>query len=107
MNRLLAIPDSSPAAIRRAVEGSLRRLRTDHIDLYYQHRIDPAVEPETVAGVMRDLINEGKILHWGISEADGDYLRRAHAVCPVAAAQNRYSMMARWYESLFPTLEEL
>ena len=107
MNRLLAIPDSTPAAIRRAVEGSLRRLRTDHIDLYYQHRIDPAVEPETVAGVMRDLINEGKILHWGISEADSDYLRRAHAVCPVAAVQNRYSMMARWYESLFPTLEEL
>lgn len=107
MNRLLAIPDSSPAAIRRAVEGSLRRLRTDRIDLYYQHRIDPAVEPETVAGVMRDLINEGKILHWGISEANEDYLRRAHAVCPVAAVQNRYSMMARWYESLFPTLEEL
>lgn len=56
---------------------------------------------------MRDLINEGKILHWGISEADGGYLRRAHAVCRVAAVQNRYSMMARWYESLFPTLEEL
>lgn len=61
------IPDSSPEAIRQAVEGSLRRLRTDHIDLYYQHRIDPAVEPETVAEVMRDLIREGKILHWGIS----------------------------------------
>ena len=101
------IPDSSPEAIRRAVEGSLRRLRTDHIDLYYQHRIDPAVEPETVAEVMADLIREGKILHWGISEADEEYLRRAHAVCRVTAVQNRYSMMARWYESLFPTLEEL
>lgn len=101
------IPDSSPEAIRRAVEGSLRRLRTDHIDLYYQHRIDPAIEPEVVAEVMRDLIAEGKILHWGISEANEEYLRRAHAVCPVTAVQNRYSMMARWYEMLFPTLEEL
>ncbi len=68
------IPDSSPAAIRRAVEGSLNRLRTDHIDLYYQHRIDPAVQPETVADVMADLIREGKILHWGISEANEEYL---------------------------------
>lgn len=101
------IPDSSPEAIRRAVEGSLRRLRTDHIDLYYQHRIDPAVEPEVVAEVMRNLITEGKILHWGISEANEEYLRRAHSVCPVTAVQNRYSMMARWYEALFPVLEEL
>lgn len=74
MNRLLAIPDSSPAAIRRAVEGSLRRLRTGRIDLYYQHRIDPAVEPETVAEVMRDLINEGKILHWA-------YLKPTKTIC--------------------------
>lgn len=101
------IPDSSPETIRRAVEGSLRRLRTDHIDLYYQHRIDPAVDPETVASVMADLIREGKILHWGISEANEKYLRRAHAVCRVTAVQNRYSMIARWYESLFPTLEGL
>lgn len=101
------IPDSRPEAIRRSVEGSLRRLRTDHIDLYYQHRIDPAVEPETVAEVMGDLIKEGKILNWGISEANEDYLRRAHAVCRVAAVQNRYSMMARWHEDIFPTLEEL
>ncbi len=101
------IPDSSPEAIRKAVEGSLRRLRTDHIDLYYQHRIDPAVQPEAVADVMADLIREGKILHWGISEANEEYLRRANAVCRVTAVQNRYSMMARWYESLFPTLEEL
>lgn len=101
------IPDSSPEAIRRAVEGSLLRLRADYIDLYYQHRIDPDVKPEVVAGVMRDLIAEGKILHWGISEANEDYLRRAHAVCRVTAVQNRYSMMARWHEALFPTLEEL
>ena len=101
------IPDSSPAAIRKALEGSLRRLRTDHIDLYYQHRIDPDVEPETVAGVMLDLMKEGKILHWGISEADEEYLRRAHAVCRVTAVQNRYSMMARRHEALFPVLEEL
>lgn len=101
------IPDARPEAIRRAVEGSLRRLRTDYIDLYYQHRIDPAVEPEEVAAVMRDLIKEGKILHWGISETNEEYLRRAHAVCPVTAVQNRYSMMARWHEAIFPALEEL
>lgn len=99
--------DSSPAAIRRAVEGSLRRLRVERIDLYYQHRIDPAVEPETVAATMGELIREGKIRHWGISETGESYLRRAHAVCPVAAVQNRFSMLARWYESLFPVLEEL
>lgn len=99
--------DSSPIAIRRAVEGSLRRLGVETIDLYYQHRIDPAVAPEEVAGIMADLIREGKITHWGISEATEDYLRRAHAVCPVTAIQNRYSMMARWHESLFPVLEEL
>ena len=101
------IPDSRPATIRRSVEESLRRLHTDRIDLYYQHRIDPGVEPETVAATMANLIREGKILHWGISEATEDYLRRAHAVCPVTAVQNRYSMMARWHEALFPVLEEL
>ena len=101
------IPDSRPAVIRQSVEGSLKRLGTDHIDLYFQHRIDPDVEPEEVAQVMADLIREGKITHWGISEANADYLRRAHAVCPVTAVQNRYSMMARQYESLFPALEEL
>ena len=101
------IPDSRPAVIRQSVEGSLKRLGTDHIDLYFQHRIDPAVPPEEVAGVMADLIREGKITHWGISEANADYLRRAHAVCPVTAVQNRYSMMARQHEALFPVLEEL
>lgn len=101
------VPDSRPEVIRSSVEGSLKRLQTDHIDLYFQHRIDPAVEPETVAEVMAELIKEGKILHWGISEANEEYLRRAHAVCPVTAVENRYSMMARQYEALFPVLEEL
>lgn len=99
--------DSSPKRIREEVEGSLRRLQTDHIDLYWQHRIDPNVKPETVARTMAEIIKEGKVLYWGISETDADYLRRANAVCPVAAVQNRYSLMARWHESLFPTLEEL
>ncbi len=101
------VPDSRPQTIRRSVEGSLRRLGVDHIDLYFQHRIDPEVEPEEVAVVMEDLIREGKITHWGISEANEEYLRRANAVCPVTAVQNRYSMMARHYENLFPVLEEL
>ena len=101
------VMDSRPETIRKAIEGSLTRLQTDHVDLYYQHRIDPKVTPEEVAGVMADLIKEGKILYWGISETDENYLRRAHAVCPVTCVQNRLSMMARWYEDLFPTLEEL
>lgn len=101
------LTDSRPEIIRRSVEGSLRRLQTDHIDLYYQHRMDSRVEPEEVASVMSELIKEGKILHWGISEPSEEYLRRAHRVCPVAAIQNRLSMMARWHESLFPTLDEL
>ena len=101
------VPDSRPEVIRRSVEGSLRRLQTDHIDLYYQHRTDPDVEPEEVASVMADLIKEGKILHWGLSEASEHYLRRAHKVCPIAAIQNRLSMMARWHEAWFPVLEEL
>lgn len=101
------VPDSRPEVIRKSVEDSLKRLGTDHIDLYYQHRVDPNVPIEEVAGVMSDLIKEGKITHWGLSEADEETIRRAHAVCPVTAIQNRYSMMARWYESLFPTLEEL
>lgn len=101
------VPDSRPEVIHSSVENSLRRLGTDHIDLYYQHRADPNVPVEEVAGVMADLIKEGKITHWGLSEATEDTIRRAHAVCPVTAIQNRYSMMARWYESLFPVLEEL
>lgn len=101
------IPDARAETIRASVEGSLRRLDTDHIDLYYQHRIDPKVPVEEVARVMAELIREGKITHWGLSEADEDTIRRAHAVCPVTAVQNRYSMMARWYEPLFDTLNEL
>ena len=99
--------DSRPETIRASVEGSLRRLGTDHIDLYYQHRVDPQVPVEEVAGTIADLIKEGKITHWGISEATEDVIRRAHAVCPLTAVQNRYSMMARWHESLFPVLNEL
>lgn len=101
------VPDSRPEVIRASVEASLKRLGTDHIDLYYQHRLDPKIPIEEVAGVMADLIREGKISHWGLSEATEDTIRRAHAVCPVTAIQNRYSMMARWYEDLFPVLEEL
>lgn len=87
--------DSNPASIRRQVEGSLLRLKTDHIDLYYQHRVDPDVEPETVAETMNALMKEGKILGWGLSNAPVDYLKRAHAVCPLAAVENQYSMMWR------------
>ena len=101
------IPDSRPETIRVSVDASLKRLGTDHIDLYYQHRADPNVPIEEVAGVMSELIKAGKITHWGLSEADEEQLRRAHKVCPVTAIQNRYSMMARWHEKLFPVLEEL
>ncbi|WP_303002199.1 aldo/keto reductase [Dialister invisus] len=99
--------DSSPETIRKSLEGSLKKLGTDYIDLYYQHRIDPKVEPETVAETMAQLIKEGKIRYWGISETTEEYLRRANAVCPVTAIENRYSMMARWHESIFPVCEEL
>lgn len=101
------IMDSRPETIVKSLEGSLKRLGTDHIDLYYQHRIDPKVEPEVVAETMGKLIKEGKIRYWGISEANEEYLRRAHPVCPVTAIQNRYSMMARWHETMFPVCEEL
>lgn len=104
---LPVMTDSRPETIRASVEGSLKRLQTDHIDLYYQHRLDPKVPIEEVARVMSDLIQEGKITHWGLSEANEETIRRAHEVCPVTAIQNRYSMMARWYESLFSMLEEL
>lgn len=101
------VPDARPEVIRASVEGSLKRLGTDYIDLYYQHRVDPKVPVEEVAGVIADLKKEGKILHWGISEATEETIRRAHKVCPLTAIENRYSMMARWYEELFPVLEEL
>lgn len=101
------IPDSRPETIRSSVESSLMRLGIDTIDLYYQHRQDPNIPVEEVAGVMSELIKEGKITHWGLSEVNEDTIRRAHAVCPVTAVQNRYSMMARQNEVLFPVLEEL
>lgn len=101
------IPDSRPETIRASVDASLKRLGTDHIDLYYQHRADPNVPIEEVAGVMSELIKAGKITHWGLSETDEEQIRRAHKICPVTAIQNRYSMMARWHEKLFPVLEEL
>ena len=86
--------DSKPMTIRKAVEGSLKRLGTDHIDLYYQHRVDPKVPIEEVAGTVSELIEEGKVLHFGLSEASVRTVRRAHAVCPVTAVQSEYSM---WY----------
>ena len=101
------IPNSKPEVIRKSVENSLRRLGTDHIDLYYQHRYDPNVPIEEVAGVMADLIKEGKITHWGLSETNEELIRKANAVCPITAIQNRYSIMARHYENLMPVLEEL
>lgn len=99
--------DSKPETIRKSIDGTLKRMGLDYLDLYYQHRIDPEVEPEEVAGVMGELIKEGKIRTWGISETTEAYLRRAHAVTPVSAIENRYSMMARWHESIFPAVEEL
>lgn len=101
------ITDSRPEGIRRSVEGSLRRLQTNYIDLYYQHRPDPQIPIEEVAGTMQDLIKEGKVLYWGLSEASEEDIRRANAVCPLTAVQDRYSMMARWHEALFSVLEEL
>ncbi|MGM9743111.1 MAG: aldo/keto reductase [Candidatus Cryptobacteroides sp.] len=100
--------NSRPDHIRRAVEGSLRRLRTDHIDLLYQHRVDPNVPMEEVAGTVKDLIAEGKVLHFGMSEASARSIRRAHAVCPVTAVQSEYAIWWREPETkIFPTLEEL
>ena len=83
------ITDSRPEGIRRSVEGSLRRLQTNYIDLYYQHRPDPQIPIEEVAGTMQDLIKEGKVLYWGLSEASEEDIRRANAVCPLTAVQVR------------------
>jgi aryl-alcohol dehydrogenase-like predicted oxidoreductase len=87
--------NSRPDHIRKVLEGSLKRLRTDRVDLYYQHRVDPAVPIEDVAGAVKDLINEGKVLHFGLSEASAKTIRRAHAVQPVTAVQTEYSLMER------------
>ena len=100
--------DSRPEHIRQAVEGSLKRLRTDFIDLYYQHRVDPEVPIEDVAGAVKDLIVAGKVKHFGLSEAGAQTIRRAHAVQPVAALQSEYSIWWRELETgILPTLEEL
>jgi len=100
--------DSRPEHIKKAVEGSLKRLRVDAIDLYYQHRVDPEVPIEDVAGAVKDLIQQGKAKHFGLSEAAAKTIRRAHAVQPVTAVQSEYSL---WYrdpeKEVLPTLEEL
>lgn len=102
------ILNSRPSNIREAVEGSLRRLKTDVIDLLYQHRVDPDVPIEDVAGTVKDLIAEGKVKHFGLSEAGAQTIRRAHAIQPVAALQSEYSMWWREPEQeILPLLEEL
>ena len=87
--------------------GEILKPYRNHLDLYYIHRIDEKVPIEEIAGAMKELIEQGKITHWGLSEANEEIIRRAHKICPVTAIQNRYSMMYRDYETLFPVLEEL
>jgi len=100
--------DSSPENIKRAVEGSLKRLQVDVIDLLYQHRVDPNVPIEEVAGTVKDLIREGKVKHFGLSEAGTNTIRKAHAVQPVTALQSEYSLWTRQHEKeIIPTIEEL
>jgi aryl-alcohol dehydrogenase-like predicted oxidoreductase len=100
--------NSRPDNIKRAVEGSLKRLRTETIDLLYQHRVDPEVPMEDVAGTVKELIEEGKVKHFGLSEAGVENIRRAHAVQPLAALQSEYSLWWREPEDvILPTLEEL
>lgn len=100
--------NSRPEHIKIVVEGMLKRLKTDRIDLLYQHRVDPNVPIEDVAGAVKDLIDEGKVLHWGLSEMGFDTLRRAHKELPLSAVQNEYSMLWRGpEESVLPTCEEL
>ena len=100
--------NSKAAHIKLVVDGMLKRLRTDRIDLLYQHRVDPEVPIEDVAGAVKDLMQQGKVLHWGLSEMGLDTLRRAHATLPVTAVQNEYSMLWRGPEkAVIPTCEEL
>src|SRR5207344_2565617 len=101
--------NSRPEKIKKVIEASLNRLRTDHIDLYYQHRVDPNVPIEEVAGTIKDLIKEGKVLHFGLSEASAKTIRRAHAVQEVTAIQTEYSFMERDPEknNVLKTCEEL
>jgi aryl-alcohol dehydrogenase-like predicted oxidoreductase len=99
---------SQPEHIKRAIEGSLKRLKTDVIDLYYQHRVDPNTPIEDVAGAVKDLIQAGKVKHFGLSEAGAQTIRRAHAVQPVTALQSEYSLWFREHEQeILPTIEEL
>lgn len=106
--KIINILNSNPKSIRKQLEGSLKRLKVDAIDLYYQHRVDPNVEPEAVANVMKALISEGKIKAWGVSNAPIDYIRRAHTVCPISAIENQYSMIWREPEKdIFNLCEEL
>lgn len=101
-------PDSTPANVRAAVDGSLRRLGTDHIDLYYQHRVDPGTPIEETVGALSELVSAGKILHIGLSEAAATTIRRAHVVHPVAAVQTEYSLWTRDPEAeVLPTLRAL
>lgn len=100
--------DSSEVNIRRAIEGSLKRLQTNYIDLFYQHRVDPNTPIETVAKFIKQLMAEGKVRHWGLSEASAKTIRKAHSICPVTALQSEYSMFWREPEQeIIPTLEEL
>ncbi len=100
--------NSRPEQIRKVADQSLKRLKTDRIDLFFQHRVDPNVPIEDVAGTVNDLIKEGKVLHFGLSEAGAETIRRAHAVCPVTAVQSEYSFMFRLPEDvIFSTLQEL
>ena len=101
--------NSRPEHIKQVAEASLKRLKTDRIDLFYQHRVDPAVPIEDVAGAIKDLIKEGKVLHFGLSEAGAKTIRRAHAVQPVSAVQTEYSLMERSQEKngVLATCEEL
>lgn len=102
------VPDSSPARIRQAIEGSLKRLKTDYIDLYYQHRVDRNTPIEDVAGAVKDLIAEGKVKYFGMSEAGVANIRKAHAVQKVTALQSEYSLIWREpEEQIIPVLEEL
>lgn len=108
MDDFKQVLDSRPATIRKSVEGSLKRLRTDHIDLYYQHRVDPDVPIADVAGTIKDLIDEGKILHWGLSEAGVNTIREANSLLPLTAVQSEFSLFWREPENnLLPLLEEL
>jgi len=107
-NPMRRVLDGSAANVRRSIEGSLKRLRTDYVDLYYQHRIDPNVPVEETVGALAELVREGKVRHIGLSEASPETIRRAHSVHPVAAVQSEYSLWSRDIEAeVIPTLREL